>query len=342
MKAVRLTGARSLSVVDAPAPQAGPGEVVLDVVACGICGSDLSCYKHGLFAGVVLGHELSGVVSVGSGPWEAGARVVVDPKTPCGACASCSSGRPQLCQTGLTQGVGQVIDGGFAEQMVVPASLLYRVPDGLDMEVASLAEPLAVALHGLARAGSSASGSSASGVSASESSASGSCVVFGLGPIGLLTVAALAARGASPIIGVDPVAARRALASSVGATSVVAPGDPSIHDAAASLVVETSGYAVPEATTCGSPGARVLLLGIGMEGVTVYPMAWVTRETTIIGSIAHTPPDWRDALALLAAQRSIGRIITARASLDEVPSAFERLVTNPDAGKIIVAPPSRG
>jgi (R,R)-butanediol dehydrogenase/meso-butanediol dehydrogenase/diacetyl reductase len=323
VKAVRLTGARALSVESLGVPSVGDGEVLVRVHACGICGSDLSCYKHGIFAGVVPGHELSGTVASSSvESWEEGAHVVVDPKIPCGVCASCVAGDEQLCVVGMTSGLGQARDGGFAEYVLAPASSLYRVPMELDLTVAALAEPAAVVLHGLARASAGAE----------------PCVVFGLGPIGLLTVWALAARGADPIVGIDPVAERRALGLRVGATSVVAPEDVGSSDA--SLVVETSGNsaAIASATTCGRAGARVLLLGVAMEAATVHPMAWVTRETTIMGSVAHTATDWRDALASLAARPAIGAIITDRIGLEAVPEAFERLIARADAGKILVCP----
>lgn len=324
MKAVRLTGPRALAVEAVPSPVGSTDEVLVRVHACGICGSDLSCYKHGIFAGFVPGHELSGVVASAAGAWEEGARVVVDPKTPCGECAECAAGDVQLCAVGMTTGLGQARDGGFAEYVVAPVGLLHRVPDGLDLTVASLAEPMAVVMHGLARA----------------VDGDGACVVFGLGPIGLLTVSALAASGVGPILGIDPVPERRALGIRMGAASVVEPGDASIADAGASLVVETSGNAraIADATTVGRPGARVLLLGVSMEPATVFPMAWVTRETTIIGSVAHGARDWDAALELLGARPSIGEIITDRIGLDDVPSAFARLVSNPTTGKITVMP----
>jgi len=313
MKAVRLDGARTLSVVDIPPPAAGPDEVLVRVAACGICGSDLSCYKTGMFAGSVLGHEISGTVE-GSG-----ARVVIDPKTPCGACAQCASGASHRCVSALTQGIGQARQGGFAELIAVPSSAVHAVPEGVDLVTASLAEPLAVVLHGIGRA------------------TAGRCLVLGLGPIGLLAVAAVRA---GTIVGVDPVPERRALATALGASDVFEPGAAALHDLAPDLVLECSGHpsAVVDAGNLAAPGARVVLLGLPMGEAAVWPMVWVTKELTVAGSIAQTAEDFAAALELLVRAPETGRIITRHVPLDGVPAAFEGLVTSPDAGKVATRP----
>lgn len=327
MRAVRLSAARALEVVDVPEPVAAAGDAVVRVGACGICGSDLSCYKTGVFAGAVLGHEIAGTVEQIDGTVSdlaAGDLVVVDPKTPCGACDECVAGAYHRCIAALTTGIGQVERGGFAERLAVATTQLHRVPAGLDLETASLAEPLAVALHGLHRAGARAE----------------PAVVLGLGSLGLLTVAVLRDIGASPIVGVDPVAVRRDLALAHGADAAVAPEDPAARDAHPSLVVDTSGHpsAIAEAGNIARPGARVLLLGIPMGDVSVWPMVLVTKELDLIGSIAQTDHDFRLALELLARTPAIGSIITERVGLDGVPAAFERLTVAPDGGKVTVVP----
>lgn len=318
MRAIRLETARTLAVVDVPEPVARDGEAVLEVAACGICGSDLSCYKQGIFAGAILGHELSGTV-VGTG-----ARVVVDPKIPCGDCDDCRAGASHRCVDALTRSLGQVSRGGFAERIAVPSTLLHPVPDGLDLATASLAEPLAVALHGLDRVDAAAE----------------AALVLGLGPIGLLAVAALRDRGADPIVGVDPVPERRALAAALGADGLE-PDDPRLGSFRPSLVVEATGVAsvVADAMNRVAPGGRVLLLGVPMTEMTAWPMAWVTREIRIVGSIAQRVQDFESALDLLARAPSIGQVITDRIALEDVPAAFERLTTGArDAGKITVIP----
>ncbi len=129
MRAVRLVEAHRLELVDAPDPQAAPGEVVVRVDGCGICGSDLTSYKVGLFTDAIPGHELAGVIeAAGDGVtgWGPGDMAVVDPKIPCGVCEDCRNGASYRCAMALTAGIGFARDGGFAELVAVPASLLHR------------------------------------------------------------------------------------------------------------------------------------------------------------------------------------------------------------------------
>lgn len=325
MRAVRLTGPKSLELIELPDPAPAEDEVVLRVAAAGICGSDLSCYKTGVFSGSVLGHEFSGVVEYANGAaFVAGTPVLVDPKVPCGACPDCLGGATYRCTAALTLGPGGTRDGGFAELVSVPASCLYALPNGLDLRDGCLTEPLAVAIHGIERAGGIAPGEDA--------------VVVGLGPIGLLAVAALRARGAGRITGVDPVEVRRDLAIKLGADEVVS----RVADAqpGASLVVECSGKAdlLQDVTNLVAAGGRVVLLGVAIENSSITTMVWVVREVTVVGSIASGPADFRASAALLAREPGIAQIITRRISLEELPGAFEQLVTAPADGKIVVEP----
>src|SRR5437660_6495609 len=147
MRAVKLVDAHQLELVDLSEPHAESGEVVVRVVGCGICGSDLSSYKVGLFTDAVPGHELAGVVEeVGAGvtSWSAGDETVIDPKTPCGVCDDCRDGARHRCAIALTAGIGFARDGGFAELVAAPAGLLHRVPSSLSIEDACLVEPLSV------------------------------------------------------------------------------------------------------------------------------------------------------------------------------------------------------
>lgn len=328
MRALLFVERLRLEAVDLPDPEPGPGDVVLRVAACGICGSDLSCYKTGVFAGQVLGHEFAGVIeSVGKAVhgWTPGDPVAVDPKTPCGTCADCRAGASHRCPSALTLGLGAKRPGGFAERVVTPSSSLHRLPPGVAVEDASLVEPLSVAIHALDRGGIGGE----------------TAVVLGLGPIGLLVVAALRSRGATSIIGVEPVAARRALALSVGATQALAPGDEArAICAGAPVVIECTGRPdmLQEATDLTAAGGRTLLLGIPMEQAMVAPMVWVTRELTIVGSVGSGSEDFRAAIDLIAGNPAVSRIITRRVGLDDAPGAFEELLRPSRDGKIAVVP----
>ena len=147
------------------------------------------------------------------------------------------------------------------------------------------------------------------------------------------------ARGAQTIIAVDPVPERRALAEALGATAIE-PESGLIMELRPDLVIETSGNprAIAKADFGARAGARVLLLGVCMSPAEVYPLGWVTREITLIGSIGQTRADMIDALDLLVRSPDIADIITDRIGIDDVPDAFERLTTNPTAGKVMVTP----
>lgn len=317
MRAVRLAGAKRLEILELPDPEPGDGEVVIEVAAAGICGSDLSCYKTGVFSGSVLGHEFAGFLD--------GRAVVVDPKMPCGKCADCLSGNSYRCVEALTRGPGGLRDGAFAERVAVPASGVHALPEALDVSNACLVEPLSVAIHGIERAGIPPE----------------RATVVGLGPIGLLTVAALRARGCEDVTGVDPVAVRRELASTLGAGAVyerIADAPPDVP-----LVLECTGRPefLQETTNLLGPGGVAVLLGVPMAEATVTPLVWVTREQSVIGSISSSEMDFRAAIGLLAARPEIASIITKRVSLDELPLAFDELISKPADGKVAVEPAGR-
>lgn len=333
MRAVSLLDAERLELVDLPAPEAGPGELLMRVSACGICGSDLSSYKRGLFPGVP-GHEVAGVVeAAGDGVegWRAGQAAVLRPATGCGACDQCQAGAYHRCIASLT-GDGSTRPGGFSELMAARADRLRPLPPGLAPEVACLAEPLSVAIHGVRRAG----------LRAGEN-----VIVLGLGSIGLLATAAVRRLGAGRITGIDPVEVRRELAAGLCAEAVYPRAAAARGEAdGAPVVLECSGRpeAIQEAIDLAGPGGRVVLLGIAVAEATVIPVFWITREITVSGSINSRLEDFEEALALLADDPGVGRIVTRRVALDEVPATFETLLHPAGVGKVVVDPrlPPRG
>jgi (R,R)-butanediol dehydrogenase/meso-butanediol dehydrogenase/diacetyl reductase len=329
MRAVTLVDAHQLELADLTDPEAVPGEVVVRVDGCGICGSDLTSYKVGLFTGNVPGHELAGVIEwVGEGVtgWAAGDAAVIDPKIPCGVCDDCRGGAPYRCAMALTAGIGFARNGGYAELVATPAALLHRLPPGLALEHACLVEPLSVAIHAVERA---------------HLHPGEPAVVIGLGPIGLLVVATLHGRGIGPIIGVDPVEDRRRLGAELGASAVVAEvREVRTHVQPVPAVLECSGYAplLQAATDLVAPGGRLVLVGVPFAETSVVPLMWVTREIEIIGSIASSTADFRASLEMLARDPGIARIVTRRTSLAELPQVFEELISPVSGGKVVVDP----
>ena len=183
-----MTGKETIEVRETDMLSPGPGEVLVRVRSCGVCGTDLH-YYHGAFPfapNVPPGHEYAGeITELGEGvnSFEADQRVVVEPLRNCRECVSCRTGNYHLCSKRVL--LGAMAPGAFAEYVTVPAYGLYALPDGLDFEIGALAEPLAVAVHGLHIVG----------LSIGER-----VLVMGSGAIGLLTVLAARAAGAGEIV----------------------------------------------------------------------------------------------------------------------------------------------
>src|SRR5919204_4952129 len=214
MRAGVFRGIRQVPIEDVPDPEPGPRDIVLDVKACGICGSDLHTYAEGLLAspGQVMGHEFAGeVVAVGAAVAgiAVGDRVTALPIQPCGACERCREGNRHLCEVWTTRSIGYGLPGGFAERLRIPDAVLddnvHRLPDALGFEDGALVEPLAVGVHAVGRA---------------TIRPGDMALVLGLGTIGLQVAQVLRARGVERVIGADLSPLRRAVASELGVTAV--------------------------------------------------------------------------------------------------------------------------
>jgi L-iditol 2-dehydrogenase len=241
-RAALLIGPEQITVSSLPRPNLGPDEVLIRIHHASLCPTDLKKYFHldeksssALNQGtpVVLGHEAAGIVEeVGSAVEGVapGQRVAIDPMLPCGECVYCKTGDFPMCLNlaGIGASAGSVsgsiqllkdkgVGGCFAEYVKVPAANLYPLPDSLSLEAAALMEPLADVLHSL-EAGAPQKGETA--------------VVFGLGAMGLMHVWAMSHWGIGQIVGIDPLAERRQMAESFGATTTL---DPTVVDPVAAL-----------------------------------------------------------------------------------------------------------
>ena len=223
----------SVGLIDATAPSAGPGEVLIRVAAAGICGTDMAIYNWAprMRARVatprILGHEATGrIEAVGDGVTglAIGDRVSLESHIFCGTCRYCRKGGAHLCADLGYPGIS--IDGGFAELVTVPAQIARRVPDGMDDVTAAMIEPFGIAVH---------SCMAQSGV------AGKTVLVNGCGPIGLMTVAAARALGARRILAADPNPLRLKLAGEMGADKTV---DPTSEDVAAAAKAIGDGFGV--------------------------------------------------------------------------------------------------
>lgn len=282
MKALIYTGTKTLEFGDMPTPELKPGEALVRVDSCGICGSDMHAWAghdERRPAPLVLGHEVAGIVEQGA---KAGARVTVNPLAGCGTCVHCTHGRANLCgaRTILSMPPRQ---GGFAEYIVTPADNMVVVPDDVALAKASLAEPLACGWHGV-RLGLRALDSSLSRAPA---------LVIGGGAIGVGAALSLRAQGVDDIVLVEPNEGRRARIVETTGLNVVA--DASAHQNTFGLVIDGVGYAATRALAFSavSAGGVIAHIGLGDREGGVDVRRATLQEITFIGTYTYTPDDFR-------------------------------------------------
>ncbi|TDE34366.1 zinc-dependent alcohol dehydrogenase [Antarcticimicrobium sediminis] len=313
MRAVRLHAAKDLRVetIDPPAAPA-PGEVTLEVTAAGICGSDLHNYATGAWitrAPSVAGHEFTGIITATGHSVShvaVGDRVIVDSRHTCGTCAPCRAGRSQVCDNlGF---LGEVIDGGFATAVTLPARNVMRAAPGVPDRHLAMAEPISVALHALRRL---------------DAPAHSAVLVTGCGPIGGL-VALLASRAGHKASVVDRNATRASLVAKTISGTVV-----TLEEAAARgfrHAIDTTGNstviaALVEAIEgCG----RLALVGIGRAMPVIDPVKLVEREITLLGCHAFGNELAEVNTLLPALGSALDAFITEEIPLEAVPDAYTR------------------
>ncbi|MDX6512280.1 MAG: (R,R)-butanediol dehydrogenase / meso-butanediol dehydrogenase / diacetyl reductase [Gaiellaceae bacterium] len=340
MKAAVFHGREDVRVeeVPEPAPPAS-GELLVDVSFGALCGTDAAEYAHGPVliplaarhggsghvGPLVLGHEFTGRIAAAGDDvdgFQAGQRIVSGAGVSCGSCAWCRAGRTNLCERYYT--LGLQADGGLAERVLVPASTCELVPEGCGDEAASLAQPLAVALHAVDRA---------------RVDAGDSVAVIGVGGIGAFVVAAAHVRGASPLVAVDIDERRLEAARRVGADETLdaadAPGDRQLD-----VVIEASGTAsgLETAVRMVRRGGRILLVGLHDEPRAMDLLDLSLREVEVLTTVAHVcGRDLPAALQILASTELAQQVIDPVIPLDEVvESGLVPLAEHRATGKIVV------
>jgi len=344
LKALVLKEYGKFSVEEVPAPGIGPGEVLVRVEACGICGSDV----HGMdgrtgrrIPPIIMGHEAAGTVErVGAGvsEWRPGDRVTFDSTVYCGSCRFCRSGRVNLCENRQVLGVScreYRRAGAFAEFVAVPRHILYRLPEGVSFEKAALLEPLSVALHAVGR------------VPVEPGMAA---LVVGSGVIGLLTVGVLKLRGARPVAAVDLAPARLRAARRMGADHVIEGSSPEIvrkqvfeltGGRGVDVAFEAVGLSETLATAlgCVGKGGGVGLIG-NVTPETSFPLQdVVTRELSLFGSCASSG-EYPEGLDIISKNvLDLDAVISGTAPLEEGALWFDRLYRgDPELIKVILKP----
>jgi len=344
MRAVVWHGPRDVRVDEVPRPAPpGPGRVLVEVLRCGICGSDRRSYERapappsrgphpltGHEGPVVLGHEVVGrIVARGDevpSAFELGLRVAVDPTWSCGRCPACRRGQHQLCEIAACSGL--TADGGLASHMIAPAAGLAVVPDHVPDDEAAMAEPLAVAVHAVTRAA----------LLPAER-----VVVAGFGPIGALVALTARALGANEVVIAEPSADRRAMAASLGFTGVLDPSaatggqvprgwaDAAFDCAGAPGVLE-------QCIRATRPGGRIVVPAVS-SGSTPVPMSQlVLGERTLMGSLGYNG-DVARAVSLIATRSvDVRPLISTVLPLSAVPSWFAGAEPTGRGVKVLVDP----
>ena len=335
MRAGVFRGIRQVPIEDVPDPRPGPRDVVLDVKACGICGSDLHTYVAAQLAAVgqVMGHEFSGEVAEVGGEVDGiavGDRVTGPPIQPCGDCAACRAGRRHLCETWTTRSIAYGLPGAFAERVRIPDATLgdnvFKLPDPMTFEEGALVEPLAVGVHAVGRA---------------DTGSGDVALVLGLGTIGLQVAQVLLARGLTDVIGADLSPLRRSVAEELGVTAVS--GDELAAAAGGrpiDVVFEATGAPalVQGAMELVRPAGTVVLIALYEEPAQIVPTLAVQKELTVCGSAIFTPAEFEEAVELLAAGKVRSRpLITHRLALEDLGAAFEAQLDKDAAIKVMIS-----
>jgi (R,R)-butanediol dehydrogenase/meso-butanediol dehydrogenase/diacetyl reductase len=346
MKAAVLSAVGKLTIEERPVPEVGPGEALVKVEACGICGSDVHAYRSGrLFPiGTVMGHEPAGtVVEVGVGVegFRPGDRVAIFGVTACGECPACRRGLEFYCLNGMDRTIGNTdqLDGAYAECVWLPRAdeMLVRIPDNVSFDEATLADPVATPLHAIGN---------------SRFKPGDAVAVLGAGPIGLMAIQLLKLNGASQIICTEISHPRSDVARRLGAHVVLNPVEEG--DGLADRVAEmTGGLGADVAFECSGvpaafrqsfqlvrPGGQVVALGIIEDETPVNPLDIVVREIDLQGSLAYTRQEFELAIDLLAQGKiHTDLIISDIVALSDIEKlGFQRLLSSPDLVKIVVKP----
>ncbi len=320
MLAARYLGPHRVKPQEVSLPEIGDEEALIEVEACGFCGSDINIVAGThprAKAPLTLGHELSGrivQIRTSEGTLKNGDRITTYPLISCGYCHACTHGNPHVCKNLRLYGFD--LDGGMAQFVKLPVSSLIKLPDGMSARIGALIEPLAVAVHGVARA-------SLDNVELA--------VILGAGPIGLLTALVAQARGIPQVVISDVLPSRKEFAESLGLCAVQAGQDlrelvmDLSNQSGADLLFECAGHpssALEMSTLVRSRGV-IVNLGVFKKPVAIDMQAINFKEIEIRGSRVYERGDFETAINL-AMNLPLERIVTHAYSLHDVSAAFEQ------------------
>jgi (R,R)-butanediol dehydrogenase / meso-butanediol dehydrogenase / diacetyl reductase len=303
MRAGLITGLSTVELIEVPDPVPTVDGVVVDISLCGICGTDIHAYQSGRpYNPAICGHEWVGVISaagkdVNTKRVAEGDRVVVAVPPACGRCSACRAGNSPYCSTVFASATGRDMaepkHGGFAPRLAVHADRVVRAHLSLTDVQAAQVEPATVAFHAVRR----------SGIRLGDVA-----VIQGAGPIGLTTAQWVRAAGARATVVVEPNAARRELATTVGATHAVTPdeADTTVRELTgglgADIVYECVGrpFAVQAAANLSRRGGEVCLIGLADSDAPITPGVFLVKEITMTAALAYTHNEFAMAMDMIA------------------------------------------
>ena len=339
MRALVLRGHYDIAVEERPDPMPGPGQVVLEVIATGICGSDFHGYsgengrRH---PGQIMGHETVGRVAE-LGPdvqrLAVGQLATINPVMSCHECEACRAGREHWCRRKVVLGVAPEIPAAFADRVAVPAANVVPLPEDMPDEFGALVEPMAVGYHAVRRG---------------DPNPDDRVLVIGGGPIGQACLLAARRLGVQALALSDVSASRRDLCARLGA-EVIDPSAEGVPDAVAdrlggpaTLVVDAVGVTstVADALAASSLGARIVLVGMGSPRLELAAYALSTEERSLIGSFTYSAAEFADTAEWVGTvPEGLGELIDGRVGWEGAPQSFDDLARGRSAAsKILVFP----
>ncbi|MCH7800442.1 MAG: zinc-binding dehydrogenase [Chloroflexi bacterium] len=334
MRAAVYKGTQKFDIEVMADPTPGPGQVVVDVSYCAICGTDVHAFLYDIAPpGTVMGHEYSGTISqIGPGVtrWKVGDRIVGGGGEPPPEVSTSRGPRFNY----RTEGYANPRVRAYAERVVMEEWEPIPLPEGVSDEEAAMCEPCAVTVHA---------------VRLSQMKLGDSVAVLGAGPIGLLCMQVARAAGASKVIVSEPAPARAEAARKLGADAVL---DPTKDDVVARMVELTGGIGPDVVFECAAAkgtldsamdmvkrGGQVVLVAIVWTPTDVMPPNWMAREVSLQSSFGTQPEDWRIALDLIRAGKVSMKPLVSEASflpLDNIQEAFEALCNPSNQVQMVV------
>lgn len=321
MKSAVFYEKHKLIVEDIETPKPGKNEVLIKVMACGICGTDVHIFEGdegaaATPAGTVLGHEFSGAIEMlgeGVSGYQVGDKVCVDPNKLCGDCYYCRNGIGHFCENMI--GIGTTVNGGFSEYCVVPVSQLYKVSDKATFEEAAMAEPVACCIHG---------------IDMCDISCGDTVMVIGGGMIGLIMLQLAKLKGAAKLIIVEPVEAKREHAKRLGADLCIDPFNEDVKAVLAAnnierinTVIECVGNVktMEQAISYAGKKSTVMLFGLSKpdDMLPIKPFELFKKEIVLKASFINPYTQTRAIELIDSGKIDVSSMIYSINSLEELP-----------------------